>query len=346
MGFLGNLFHTLVPISNLFHHDSKKPKEPTLADQLAPFLKTYTDTSKQYSDQANTDYGVADKNLTGVLDYYHNILSGSRENLLKTVDASGLTAATDEQERQNYELAPRGGRRAATGANMEFDKLAILNKYLQSLRGEAPGQIANLAQVFANIAQGKLSAAMTGTAGGTNIVFGKEQVAQQVADRQAALIGSIFSAIGSVAGLAIGCNTLDTWILTPKHGYIQLKDIRVGDEVYTIAEEKLEQAKVIRKNILQNQEVYVLNCSNGLLKGSLTHTLAGMDDSEFTFKDIPTDVILIPMYVNDDFMTTSVKSFSKIDRKEAVAILKLNNERSNYNYITNGFISIDADCKE
>jgi hypothetical protein len=324
----------------------KKTKTPTMNDQLAPYLQQYSDIAKQYSNQAGADYNVADKNLNDVLGYYHNILNGSREDLLKTVDASGLTAATDEQERQNYELASRGGRRAATGANLEFDKLAILNKYLQSLRGEASGQITNIAQLFANMGQGKLSAAMGGTAGASNLLFGEEQIKQQIADRKAALISSIFEAIGGAAGMAIGCNTLDTWILTLKHGYIQLEDIRIGDKVYTLVNEKLEEAKVIRKDTLKNQNIYELNCNDSLLKGSLSHVLTGVDNSEVIFEDILTEVALIPLYKNDEFITTSVKSFKQLNEKEDVAILKLNNEKDNYNYITNGFISIDADCKE
>jgi hypothetical protein len=323
---------------------SKKKKEPTINDLLAPYLKQYSDVATKYSGEADQDYNKATVGYDNAMKYYQDILNGSRENLLKTVDASGATAALDEQERQNYELAPRGGRRAATASNLEFSKMGELNKLLQYLRGQAPGQIANIAQAFANMGQGKLAAAMGGTAGGTGIILNEEQIRQQEKDRKANLIGSILGAAGSVLG-AFACNTLDTWVYTPK-GYKQLAELNVGDKVYTLGpNEKLEEAKIIRRDIKEAQEIWELTCNDTCLKGTLSHVIAGMNDTEYSFQDLAEVLTTLPAFKNDELFITTMKSFKKKKNKEDVVILKLNNEKKNFNYITNGLISIDADCK-
>lgn len=344
MGILSGLLK-LTPFG--WFGGSKKKKEPTFQEILAPYLKQYSDIATKYSSAADEDYSKAGIGYDSAMKYYQNLLGGSRENLLKTLDASAITAAMDEQERQNYELAPRGGRRAATAANLGFNKFSSLNKYLQQLRGAAPEQIANLAQAFANMGQGKLSAAMGGTAGASNLLFGTEQIKQQEKDRKAALIGSIFEAIGAVAGgVAAACNTLDTWILTPK-GHKQLRDINVGDRVITVlANGKFEEAKVIRKEIKKEQDIYELKCTNTMLRGTIGHVLAGAEGVELSFEELPEENPLLPMVINEDLATTSIVSFGITKLKEDVAILKLNNEKENFNYITNGLISIDADCKK
>lgn len=323
----------------------KKKKEPNINELLAPYLKQYSDIATTYSGQAKEDYSKATLGYDEAMKYYQNILNGSREDLLGTIDATGATAALNEQERQNYELAPRGGRRAATAMNLDFSKMAELNKLLQYLKGQAPGQIANISQAFANMGQGKLAAAMGGTAGGTNILFGEEQIAQQEKDRKAALIGSILGAAGSVLG-TFACNTLDTWIYT-SNGYKQLAELEIGDRVYTLgAEEKLEEAKIIRKDLKENQEIWELTCDDTCLKGTLSHVIGGMNNNEYSFQNLAEVLIPLPIYKNDELFTTIMKSLKKKDKKEDVVILKLNNEKQNFSYITNGLISIDADCRK
>lgn len=346
MSILSSLFGGLAgaTIGKLFG-GGKKSKEPTLQDQLAPFLQQFSNISNTYSSQAGADYSKAGAGYDEALNYFRSIMSGNREDLLKVTDASAITKASDEQAQQNYELAPRGGRRAATAQNSSFDTFAELNRYLQNLRGQAPGQIANIAQAIGNMAQGKLSAAMGGTSGGSNLLFGEEQIKQQIADRHAALLGSIFEAAGAVAG-AFACNTLDTWIFTPS-GYKQLKDIQEGDRVSIPVGMNGEFAEgiVIRKKIEKEQDIFKLTSSFNSIKGTSSHVFSLEKEIEIRLGDIsPSCGIEVPFFINNVMDSAIVHTIELLPNKEDVAILKLNDEENNYNYITNGYISVDADC--
>lgn len=343
MGFLS----FLSPLAGLFTGGGKKKpsKEELLMQQLAPYLKTFSDTSSKYSAQADTDYGKASAGYDQALNYYQTLMSGNREDLLKNVDASALTKAADEQSQQNYELAPRGGRRAATAANLGFDTLSELNRYLQSLRAQAPGQVASIAQAIANMAQGKLSAAMGGASSASNILFGVEGIHQQEADRRAALLGSIFEAAGAVAG-AFACNTLDTWVLTP-NGYKQLKEIQVGHEVSVPLGDdgELTSMKVIRKEIKPNQDILKMYAGNCFVKGTTSHAIVVKKGADVLLGDInTTGGMELPFFIEGELKTTTVTRVELLPEQADVAILKLGDEKKNYNYITNGFISVDADC--
>lgn len=316
---------------------------------LQPHMKLLSDIGGSQSTAANVDFTKAGTGYDEALNYFRSILGGDRTNLLKNLDATAITRSYDEQARQNYELAPRGGRRAATAANLDFSKMSELNKLLQYLRGQAPGQIANIAQALTGQGSARLGSAINSmnavTGLRTGIENANEQLQQQAADRKAALIGSIFEAAGSVAGAWLGCNTLDTWILLPNNNYKQLKDIEIGDKICSLIDERLEESVVIRKDIIEKQEIHELTCNDTSLKGTLSHVVAAMNDVEVTFEDVALHPMSLPMVGDNGLAITVMNGFKPLNRIEDVAILKLNNEHHNYNYITNGLISIDADCR-
>lgn len=342
MGILSWIFN---PIGSIINHNKSKAKQPNLNDQLAPYLQQFSDIATKYSGQADTDYGKASAGYDEALNYFHKIMSGSRDELLDTLDASNLNKAADEQTQQNYETAPRGGARAATAANLGFDKFAQLNSFLQNLRSQAPGQLANIAQAISNMAQGKLSAATGSLGSASNILFGLESVKQQVADRHAQLLGSIFQAVGTIAG-AVACNTLDTWILTPDKGYRLLREIQVGDRISIPVgmDGEFSEGRVIRKETKRGQPVFELTCNGSYIKGTSSHVLVGVDNSEIKFEELNGKPVIVPFYIDDKIRKTNLTKFKLLDKPEDVAILKINDEKNNYNYITNGFISVDADC--
>lgn len=333
-------------ISGFFTNDkNKKPKEPTIADQLAPFLQQYTNIANRYSDQANTDFGKATSGYDEAINFYRNLFKGKQEDLLSMLDSTEITAGLDEQQKQNYELAPRGGRRAATAANLGFDKFGQLNSFLQNLRQQAPGQIANIAQAYGNLGTGKLNAAMGGIGGASNLLFGMEQIKQQEKDRRSELLSGIFSAIGSTIGF-LACNTLDTLILTP-NGYKPLYEIQIGEKVLTPIglTGEFEESKVIRKEVVNDEDIYEIKVNGSHLKGTLSHELVTDKEEEKALMLIGNEVGSLLLCIGNKISIQSISSFRKTNIRQKVAILKLNDEKKNYRYITNGFISVDADCK-
>lgn len=179
-----------------------------LLTALAPHMKLLSDIGGTQSTAANVDFAKAGAGYDEALNFYKTIMSGDREELLKLLDTTQVTKAYDEQARQNYELAPRGGRRAATAANLDFSKMSELNKLLQYLRGQAPGQIANISQLLSGQAASRLGTAVNSINAVTGLRTGIEQsnaeIQQREADRKAALIGSIIGSAGTVLGGWLG----------------------------------------------------------------------------------------------------------------------------------------------
>lgn len=339
MGVFGDVFGIL------FGKDKKNKVDPiqALTDKLAPYLQNYTDIANKYAGQADVDYGKASAGYDQAMAYYKNFMTGSRDNLLSSLDSSALMKGANEQQQQNFELAPRGGNRAATAANFGFSKFANLNSTLQGLRASAPGNISNLSQALANLAQGKLTAAMGGNAGASGLIFNTQQEADTQKELHNQLLASIFSAIGGAAGLAVGaCNTLDTWILTNK-GYKPLGEIRVNDIVMSPNDLTglFEERKVIRTRLLRNQEISNIIVEGSQLSGTASHVLENADEEEIEFANLFVQETSLPILINESFINKKIKRYTKSPRKQDVKILKLENERFNYKYITNGFVSVD-----
>lgn len=155
----------------------------------------------QYGFPASQEnFGKASGSYDTALDFYKKILTGSDDEILKLINADEFTKSTDESQALAYNIGGRSGTRAASLANNSFDRSAILQKIISGIRAQAPGEISNLGQAFANMGA-QQAGASTGTAqGASNIIFGIKQLQQQEADRRAALIGSLIGAAGSVAG--------------------------------------------------------------------------------------------------------------------------------------------------
>lgn len=206
MSFLSNIFHTLVPISNLF--TSSKPKTPSPADQLSTSIQPLIDLQKKQS-EANYAAGTGDiatarTGLNKDANYWDTVLNGTPDELMKMFDASGITKQTDENEQQIGDLGVRGGARAATLGNASFSRDAELNRVLAQLRTAAPSQHAQLMQALANIGLGEESAAQGATAGASQNIFGIANVQLQQQQMHDQMIASIISSIAGAAGAAAG----------------------------------------------------------------------------------------------------------------------------------------------
>lgn len=329
MSFLGNIFHTIFPISNMFTKD--KPKtDPyqALLDQLNPLIQAQTKVTTQAGAAGLSDTGKSRSDLDYVSNWFKNILTGSDDSLLKMFDTSGLTKNIDENQQQLNESGVRGGARAATIGGASFNRDAAINKALQSLRFAAPDKIADIASRIGSLGLGELGAATGASAGASSNLFGIEQLKQADADRRTQLIGSIFEAIGAVTGAAV-CVVADTTYVKTTNGEIIARDIELNDEI--ISGEKIR--KVIRKRLAINEPIIRLFTKFNMIEVTHSHVF-----SEENSKEVIASEIMIGSLLNK-------REIIKIEYGIAdVVIIKLDDEEANYPFITNNFVSLDDDC--
>lgn len=184
----------------------KKKTDPyaALMNQLQPLIDEQKKISGQAGDQGLSDASKASGDYDYVTKYLKTFLTGSDDELLKQFDVSGATKNIDENEQQLSEQGVRGGARAASLGQSYFDRDASINRILQQIRQSAPDKIAQIAQAQGNLGTGLLSSALGGGAAASQNIFGIEGIKQADADRRAALISSILSAIGGTAGALAG----------------------------------------------------------------------------------------------------------------------------------------------
>lgn len=207
MGLFGTLanFGTFGLAGKLFGNKGKKTDPyADLINQLSPYLEENKKITQQAGTQGLADTSTARDDYSYVSDYLKKLLNGSDDELLKMLDASGATKNIDENQQQLSELGVRGGKRASILGQSGFDRDAALSNILKQLRFSAPDKIAQIAQGIGNLGLGELSASQGSSAQASNLIFGVEQIKQADKARKAALIQSIFSAIGGAAGSIAG----------------------------------------------------------------------------------------------------------------------------------------------
>lgn len=174
-----------------------------LTNQLQPYLNQLNAISQYGFEQGKADYAKAGSTLDIPIQYYKDILGGDFDKILKSLNSDEVIRNYDDQSRLVNEFGLRGGNRAATASSNEFNKQGELNTTLQGIRAQAPEHLAQLGQILAGIAQGKI--ALTDDLKTIiQSMFGLQNIRENNKDRQAKLITSYLQAAAGVAGAAAG----------------------------------------------------------------------------------------------------------------------------------------------
>lgn len=336
-------FTRLLSPIGLFSGGKKKDPYANLLAQLNPLITAQTNIATKESDAGLASTGKAAENLDYVSKFMKDLLEGSDDNILKMFNTSELTQNIDENAGQLNELGVRGGRRAAVLGNSYFDRDSAINKMLQQIRFGAPDKIANIAQILGNLGLGELSASTGSSAAASNVLFGVEQLKQADKDRKAELIGSIFEAIGAVAG-GIACVSLYGSHIYVPTGKIAANLIEIGDEVISFDKETKQKIirKVIRKRITPRQITKIISNGNTIIRPTLTHNFYDSNFEEILTGNLDGGDLLT--ITNKDVSSLSDKSIIVLgEEKNDVIIFKLDNDYENYPFICNGYICVDDD---
>lgn len=289
--------------------------------------------SRKLSDAAGTQ-GIADSkkasdNLSFVSDWFKNILTGSDDSLLKMFDVSGLNKNIDENQQQLAETGVRGGSRAAGLGQSSFDRDAAINKALQMLRFAAPEHIATIAGQIGSLGVAQETVSNQASDAATKDVFGYADQAQHEKDRKDALIGSIFAAIGGIAGSIIGCVADYTRINTPV-GEVRADSLEISREVLSNGIIR----KITRFRLSKNQPTRVIYVHKNLIEVTPSHVFQQANGEEVLCSELRVGDLL------------NGKEILVIKPSEAnVVIFKLDDEENNYTFKSNDFTSLDDDCK-
>ncbi len=340
----GGISGTIAP--NWGHNQKKTDPYAALLEQLNPLIQAQT---KIATDQSNAGITNVDK-ATGDYDYVANYLkslfSGSDDQLLSLLDASGATTNLDENFQQAGELGVRGGQRAASLGQAGFNKDAMLNKLLSQLRFAAPDKLAGIAQGIGNLGLGELGSSTSASNSAVQPIFGIEDLKQKDKDRHAAMISSIFSAIGSSAGaLAAMCVSIgDSFIATPS-GKVPISRIEVGDKVLSFDKETGEQVirTVIRvRDSEEKQIVRVIEQGSRKIRPTKSHVFYDGNFDKLICGDLVDDDLLFVAHgKTHNIIAKSIKILG--EEESIVRILKLDNEEECFVLIINDFMCEDDD---
>lgn len=329
-----------------FGGGDNKPKKDPYADLLAslnPIIEQNKKITGAAGDAGLADTATARSNLDYVTKYFKNILEGSPDDILQLFDASELTRQDDENEQQLIENSVRGSRRAAALGQTAFNRNSAINRMLEQLKQAAPDKIANIAQVFGNLGVSEIGAATGAGIAASNNLFGIEALKQADKDRKAELIGSIFEAIGGVAGAVACWGLYGSHIYVPS-GKIASSQIEVGDEVLSYNKETGEECyrKVIRKRITYRQITKIISNGNTIIRTTPTHTFYDPNFTSILCGNVDSDDLLT--VVNGDkkkFIEKPVKILG--EETSDVMIVKLDDEKESYPIIVNGYLCEDDD---
>lgn len=138
-------------------------------------------------------------------DFFKNMLEGKDSGkLLDFVNPDEINANYNNAISTASELAPRGGLRASTIGNLDFQKMSDIQKLLQGVKAKSPDALMQLSAILANIGSGSINAGQNAFGQNLQAVLGQLGFNQQDKANKAALIGGLISAAGSVGGVLAG----------------------------------------------------------------------------------------------------------------------------------------------
>lgn len=198
------------PISWFTGDDDEEKEDPYkgLLTAISPILQQQKEIAADLAGQGKGDLGAARDQYKDLISYFQNILHGSRDEVLKNEDVSGITASYDQAERMLGQFGVRGGRSAEKLSSLPFEKAGEINRLVQALRKNAPDQLFQLAQAMAQLGTNEYNI----SAGSGNAFVGNQFGIQDRRDaryeneqaRETAIITAILGTAGRVAGAGIG----------------------------------------------------------------------------------------------------------------------------------------------
>jgi Hint domain len=300
----------------------KKKEDPyaALMNQLNPLIKSQQEITTTAGKEGLANIGAARQDYDFVNTHLRKLLEGSDDELLKMLDVQGATKNIDENEQQLAQQGIRGGRNAAMLGQGYFNRDTAIDNLLKQLRFAAPGQMANIAQAIGNLGTGELSASTGASGQASNLAFGIEQVKDADADRRAETIASIFESIGATVGM-VACLEVGSLIDT-HNGKVPIEELEVGDEVISRTDAGTRVwRKVIRVRRAADKLVRVY-------EGKRPNATASHVFYDNNFNEVLADTL----------------EFEKV-RTSDVVIIKLQDEKANYPFRSNGFWSADDDIE-
>jgi hypothetical protein len=260
--------------------------------------------------------------LTGLTDltkFYSDIMSGKTgPNMgLDFFNSPEITQNQDENQRLLEEFGVRGGRRAADLSSTQLARESNLNKAYQAFKSQAPGALGNLHDRILGYGQQASTLALgaySDIADKYLQQFGIELGGRQnESDRKAGIINGVLAAAGSALGAAASdTNRLITY------------------DIYRI-----------RKK--DNQQCYEVRTYDGTtLKCTDTHLL-------ITSLEPYGEMIVRDLSIDDEVMlldkgriyTDRIRSITKIPELQTVYMVKIDNNDTNFMFVTNNFLSVD-----
>lgn len=323
----------------------KKKKDPyeDLLSQLTPLIEQNKQISGAAGKEGLANVGAAREDLDYVSKYLKSLLEGSDDDLLKLFDSSEVTRGIDENVEQLSELGVRGGRRAAVLGQQNFDRDSSISRIISQLRFGAPDKMASVAQVLGNLGLGELSASSGASAGASNVLFGVEGLKQADKDRKAELIGSIFEAIGAVAGTVACVARMGSHYYVPA-GKISAHLVKIGDDLlsYTLEGEPIVR-KVIRIRETPRQLTKIISNGNTIIRVTPTHTFLDVKFDSETIAGTVEDGDALS-FVNGDRSKLSEKNVKVLGEEfNDVHIVKVGDEEKSYPIVVNGYLCLDDD---
>jgi hypothetical protein len=291
--------------------------------------------------------------LTGLTDltkFYSDIMSGKTgPNMgLDFFNSPEITQNQDENQRLLEEFGVRGGRRAADLSSTQLARESNLNKAYQAFKSQAPGALGNLHDRILGYGQQASTLALgaySDIADKYLQQFGIELGGRQnESDRKAGIINGVLAAAGSALGAAAAfCFTGDTRILT-NHGWKAASDLKDTDRLKASSDtNRLITYDIYRIRKKDNQQCYEVRTYDGTtLKCTDTHLL-------ITSLEPYGEMIVRDLSIDDEVMlldkgriyTDRIRSITKIPELQTVYMVKIDNNDTNFMFVTNNFLSVD-----
>lgn len=197
---MAGLFHAIFGGGNKTPRDQVPGSKEWTAAQLKPLTALETQVGQFGLSEAQKEIPKAENALDTSLDFYKKLMTGSYDDLTKLFDTSSLTKSADQAQEVNAQIGSRSGPRAAVLGETTESRSGDLNRFFETLRAQAPGQVAGIGQMISNMGAQLLSGGQSGVSGAEGLITDVTQLRQNEINKHAQLINGILGMGGSIAG--------------------------------------------------------------------------------------------------------------------------------------------------